>query len=818
MDPIAAFLSGQGLGAVRRQVRLTGKIDLPGGGRARAYVCSTERGLWLVAAKDGTRGAAIDLLADGALAYQRGSLSDRLQVEGRELRVPAGKGDEVLETIAVGRIRGADAAPAPAVRSGLFGQKLSELEREWLGVTLEPDETLLAWLRTATRVGVPSTVVGDSRGTWRLLLTDRRTCLVAIGPAGDVRVDELEALRPAIVTRRGRAVVSSSGLEWTSERGNSERFVALGRALELEGTRRMIDVARLNWIDRDEAEGTLGFARLLLDRASKRGDPLAVIAAYLVAESLGEPEAAKPDPASALDVLNERDEAPRALAELWTSWSFDAAPAAALIDSLRARGARAEPWARELHRRVHDDQLRGDPDLVDAVDADVAWAEHLRELGERDEARRVLEARVAALPDVTIEDLLPPEDLDLTLGAGTDLVRARKRMHEILVDVRGKPGTPDAAALVDLARLEPLVPARLERVAETATGDIAERAKHALAVLAPGRLAERVTEPPEVVRTLSTTLLDGVLRHPLAREGSALGKLLALLASVEVPDRTVLRDYCEALSPKESDAAGALANGAAAFGLDSVEGYVSRGRKAIGVRAYEGSPSFVLIGGRHFDESEHRLSRSELDFVIGAELAHLHYGHGRVTSDEVWAGAWDKSRQGLDLALGLLPVLKGWRLADHLTSRLRTPTVQQFLKGAAAASDSVRKSLGDTGSSPSEPAAIAPRNEELVAAHRVMQLTADRAGLVLAGNLGAAVRSMFVVRPDYRRALEDAEHDGIAELLKRRADDGHLAYQDLAMRTAALIDFYLSDEYTRLRMALLKPDAGSVRSEAPGGS
>ena len=153
-----------------------------------------------------------------------------------------------------------------------------------------------------------------------------------------------------------------------------------------------------------------------------------------------------------------------------------------------------------------------------------------------------------------------------------------------------------------------------------------------------------------------------VLRHPLTREDSPLlSKLQTLLAMVPVPDYSVLRDYCERLTPqRQSYAVDALGDARALLGLSGVEAYVSRGLKGVGMRAYEGQPPFILIGGQHLDPATpYYLPARELRFAVGAELAHLRYGHHRVTANEVWSGAMSKGKEGLGLAMGMLPVLKG---------------------------------------------------------------------------------------------------------------------------------------------------------------
>jgi hypothetical protein len=189
-------------------------------------------------------------------------------------------------------------------------------------------------------------------------------------------------------------------------------------------------------------------------------------------------------------------------------------------------------------------------------------------------------------------------------------------------------------------------------------------------------------------------------------------------------------------------------------------------------------------------------------------VAHLRYGHARVTSSEVWAGALSKSKQGLDFALGVLPMLKGWRFADkvgRVFSKIPLNAARRVLDGAGSFSGRVRSGLMIVPSPrPTNEGVLSRINEELVAAHRVMQLTADRAGLLLAGDLRSAVRGLLLLRRDHRQLLIEADRDGLDAVLARRDPGGTIEHQDLAIRVAALIAFYLSDDYEKLRTELTR--------------
>ncbi len=84
--------------------------------------------------------------------------------------------------------------------------------------------------------------------------------------------------------------------------------------------------------------------------------------------------------------------------------------------------------------------------------------------------------------------------------------------------------------------------------------------------------------------------------------------------------------------------------------------------------------------------------------------------------------------------------------------------------------------------------------EPLLATHRLMQLTADRVGLALAGDLGA-VRAVLALRGE--KDVAGAEEMGLEAWATRR-HEGVLVDADLAVRLTAMLSFYLSDDWPEL--------------------
>jgi hypothetical protein len=396
-------------------------------------------------------------------------------------------------------------------------------------------------------------------------------------------------------------------------------------------------------------------------------------------------------------------------------------------------------------------------------------------------------------------------------GAGSALVRAllelgtsglpfalalQRRLYD-------SPGADVRVAQDELRVAGFAVETRLAAVAD-AHADANERDRALARTLSAHGLAQNSVALAQPRTALSAQLIETTLSHPLARgQNSLVAGAQKLIALSPEPDHAALSDYCEALDGHEHpEAKRALDAARLAFGLQNLRAYVSRGKKSIGLRGYEGKTPYLLLGKAHLDRgSAFCMSETELCFAIGAEALHLKLGQARLTSNEVWAGAFARTKGGVELALGLLPLLKGLPLAASVSKfldKLPEPAVRRALEILLRFEHDQRQRQPELGAPPT---ALSHINENLVAAHRLMQMSADRAGLVLCGDLCSSLRGLLMVRPDTHAVLQAmVERDLVSVLLEGEIEAA--LRSDLVVRIAGLLHFFVGDDYVTLRRAL----------------
>ena len=715
-DEALEFAQERGLGKLLGRVRLDSGIAIAGGVRVRANLLLSESGLWLVAARDRFHGQHLDLLTRGDLRLVSGRLRDRLCFGQEELTIPAGRRDAVERLIALARLSSGGQPLHGQLKGSRFVHRPDELGQAWLLRELEAGEVLVAWIRGSNLITVNSHLIGATRSTPHLFLTERRAAIVAWSAVGDVCYVPLHAHGT-----RARAVGDKTELvcaegSFLSRRSDAQVCRDAFELLGLEpGKSRLLEAARRSWLASHRAKGDPNPSLSLLDAASEHGSQSARFARLLGSAELSEGEPAI-DPNAVMHALAAGPLTPPELGDLWTRFRFSDQAGSSLVRALLELGSSALPFAFALQRRIHD---------TPGADATIA----------KDELRLAPFAVATRIASST-----PPDPRDL------ELQRALR--------ARGLARTPAGLA--------------------------------------------------EPKRPLASELIEGTLTHPLARgQNSLVAGVQKLIAVSPEPDYAALSDYCEELdSQAYPGAKRALDAARLAFSLPNLRAYVSRGKKSLGMRGYEGDAPYLLLGKAHLDpQSEFFMTEAELGFAIGAEALHLLLGQARLTSHEVWAGAFARTKGGVELALGLLPLLKGLPMAASLTKILDKIPEPALRRGLEALVRLEHKQLRPTVELGGPPSALSHINENLVAAHRLMQMSADRAGLVIAGDLCASLRGLLLVRPDTRALLDAMVERDLASVLLESEIEPALR-SDLVVRVAALLHFFGSDDYRVLRRAL----------------
>jgi hypothetical protein len=723
------------------------------------------------------------------------------------------------------------------------------VERAWLALHLEEDELLLAWLPTTT---APADGAGHP---FRLMLTDRRSLLVSVDSKGEAQTHSLDP-SPHSGDEFGYVSLGEGERQEVELSGTDALRQDLGAARAVEGTERIREVSRRLWrasvlpqtslaettllsdsvaavsdltgfgtSTRDQdREQFLRLARALAERGTEEDRLILHPILHLLAEDDGADVHAPTSPLDDLVAYASRTESARPLTDQVRAWRLPVVVAEAVwpVEEASTRVENWAAWSLPLYRAKRDAEIEDAETIEEKVLVDVPWATRLIEAGQSGEAVSLVEGYLADLPDETHEDLLPAPDEDVSEGQGGQTV------HVALLDVlRSAPReTSRLDPLQRLAELQPLVQSRLKDLRPHVHSDRQDHIDEALALLR-GDFRPSASVPP-VQRGLSPSHRDA-LRHPATQDGGFMDFMAGFLAETDEPDASELRARCERITEDAHPMlSNALTDATLVLGLSGLRAYVSRGDESIGIRGIDENPPILVIGGHHLDDAHPAfLSEAALRYAVGSEAAHIAFDHTRVTTHDLRRGIWNKTKSATELLISLLPGIaklpQFQKLSGNSATKRAIKSASQLAKKSdAAAASSAAKLLDDPktsqvidalmnsplpekakelatstsadGSSPS----VSADEQAMLAMSRVMQLTADRAGLLLSRSLGDTLRAILLLDPRRHDLLSLVERHGLDAVLSRRDDEGAIVNQNLAIRMAALISFYISDAYDRL--------------------
>ena len=269
------------------------------------------------------------------------------------------------------------------------------------------------------------------------------------------------------------------------------------------------------------------------------------------------------------------------------------------------------------------------------------------------------------------------------------------------------------------------------------------------------------------------------------------------VAKTDSPDFGILQKYCAQISPKDHlELTQSVQKICAMLGISVPPIYVSWGEHNIGIRSHEFPTPFIIIGGEHLKkDSPHTLSSRECTALLAMELTHIKNKSSRITSNEVWQGLLHKGGVVLEGALTLLPMIRhiptSWMQKVEAYNTIRSVIPTLWFNQLYQSTPFSRPPSQETGKNKLsiDPSAV-------LLAYRALQLNADRMALIASGSLKSTIASFFVGFPTLLPFKESLSSEGLEHFYKTELSDTMNGVQEnITLRAASLISFYLSDEY-----------------------
>jgi len=709
------------------------------------------------------------------------------------------------------------------IENNIYIENLSLTEKIWFYSTKNTNEYLLAVLEISSIKKISNNLINlqEIQKTWRwkYFLTSEKSELILLNENNEIEtVIDLSNQNMTVVNEFGKNPVKIGDNEWLSTRSNENLYKEIKDFVDLEKYSRTYEIARLNWVNKEKDKVSNEFAREIIKKLlTLREDPFDEFSLfYMDIAFIDRQEVIVKftNDENLIRIIKKiliTENTDNKLVSWFEKWKISAIDSIALMQVLLKVAEENIEFNRILlfHKKVREQFINKEKDTVNKIIFDLDYCKHLIKCNEKKEAISILEKRLAELPDESLLDLLPSKNTDLTGKSSGQALKIS--VLELLANAHDK--EKSASTLLQLTMLQPLSIKRIEKLVEVSTSELQIRTKLIQQLLEPETISKNEKiYIDEKYNTLEFKNIENRLQHPAARKGGSFSALQTWLATVKIPDFSMIKSYSEPLNTKNyPEINNIVTDIKVAFNLEGLETFISRGDKSVGITSFEATIPFLIIGGEHLNpESQYYLTLSEIKFAIGLELAHLYFKHSRITSTDVWRGTMEKSIFVVDALLSVLPVVgilgKSFGYFEKLKSFASLLQKSEKLTNITSKSQIV---LNSTNQAVNVYKNVIKKDniekeQEFLAISRLMQLTADRAGLLFCGDIKSALRAIFLTAKKNAVELPTIERYGLEKFILKQDSEENFVNQEISLRIANLFSFYLSDDYIVLRNELLK--------------
>ena len=338
-------------------------------------------------------------------------------------------------------------------------------------------------------------------------------------------------------------------------------------------------------------------------------------------------------------------------------------------------------------------------------------------------------------------------------------------------------------------------------------------------------------QPPQLSGKLSKENHDEVVVHDGERATSSLAQRWVGDLIIDTESTRDIERHCQQVSERSHpDLATVVSRVSSFLEIPTPRLFLSHGLTGIQVLGADATP-FLLLGAGHLDEDHPQyLNLRQQCFAVSSQLEHIRAGHLLLTSSEFWGAFRDRALTGAVALLSLIP-LGGFlgKFADGVAGGLfgklkgawDNKTMKKIVEfgekklAEGAASDGIQSAYEATlgqifaiGYLQSRKDDESLLKEQLADFARCAMYTSDRLGLLMCDDLDEAVRAILLLSPRTAAELPTLEREGLEGLLQKKAEDGSLANQELALRFGELFKFALSDDYFTLREEVFAAEGG----------
>lgn len=706
-----------------------------------------------------------------------------------------------------------------ATKDNYFVENFNSRFQQFFISERQDKEILLAWLNVASIKNLGLNKDYYTKLSWFYFLTNYESLLLGFNKLGDL----LEAFdfqdRKMSLSKNLRKSIVIDKYEWLPTMNNLSKYKIIALASTMSPEQRVNYFAKMNFLNSKDSK----YSKFLVSKTGFITSNLTLFFIdYLKNPSQTIIDYSKDDKISKIltDILVQ-PQSEEALVFWFNDWNPNIDQSVIIMKMFVevAKDVQDLKKLLPLHKVIHEFLIKKEKDDYNKILYDIEYTRHLIVLDSFKEAEQILKKDLKKLPDLNLTELLPAENVDPTGNLSGQFLKVV--ILELLSQTQKEKNSIDFIRKASI--LQPLSQERIYKLTAVKDENLNSKARTVLEIITGNNLKPKSEYVDRKYRQISKDLIEKI-KHPVYQKKGTLYKFSKWISSYKTPDFSTLKNIGEKFSPiKHKEVADIIADILHVFNIPNLEIFIANGDQAIGITAYEAQTPFLIIGGEHFNpNSPYYLTYNEMNFAIAHEIAFLFFKFARITSTDIWRGMMEKGNFVVETLIDLIPFAgsvsgvlkkatklkrvsnfmeKNNKISTILIKGQQIDTIANKSQGVLNIASDMLGSLKNV-----KPNKENQKREEIIAISRMMQITADRVGLLFCDDPVSAVRSVFLSSKDLVSQIPTIQKYGLNSFLLKKDENENYVNLNFAIRFASMFSFWLSDDFDNIKSFMLEKE------------
>ena len=617
-----------------------------------------------------------------------------------------------------------------------------------------------------------------------------------------------------VKSKIGRDPIICGAAEWISNRDNDFLYNEIKHLNNVSREEKLKGIAKLTYNFAENKEQSEYAANILGIFAHQYGDIFYTFAAkYLIAISNVEKdykfneEETKELISAAKDAVSDTDFANK-FQEFIQSYNLDANDILAIVHILNrceTPQQMSEQYTKAM-QKVHEKFLKLVPNNLDRILFETELAKKIFENGDDKNARKMAEDAADKLQTEYIESigLNSTQSPDQKYSGAI----ANYAVAEAIF-LTSKQQKEISQAADRLAILKPLIKENIEKMAGlTQNENLKQRAENVLELFDAQKFNAHKQEfrIPEIKHNIKKTGTE-LIMHPSTMKKQPYHDFKTWLDKVEIQQSAQINSGSLITNQSYPQINTAIEKCCTFLDIQQLESYIFHTENTYGITSYDGSKPTLAISELHTKEdSKYFLQDGQLYFAVAKELANIKFGFSKTNINNLWRNLSKDGNMNFGQLSTTIPKLnftskyiKNYTRSQKYSQYIvQNPDYNKFDTDSKRTIDLLQQKLQTFNYQGTE--TIKDQQAfEFTLFNRMLNYTTDRIGILISDGIISAVKSIIISDENMPDALDACQNMSVIEYALQKEEDGTLRNIDFALRLQALVSFYISDEYEKLR-------------------